>query len=58
MTVEAPARIAKPAIITPKGGVRCWCCGMKFMNQITAPYDHDCRHCKAKNKDAATEMTT
>ena len=42
----------KPALITPRGGVRCWSCGSRFANQISSPYDIDCRHCKAKNADS------
>ena len=41
---------AKPALITPNGGVRCWACGRRFANMITAPYDVTCR-CGAKNVD-------
>ncbi len=40
----------KPALITPNGGVRCWSCGRRFANTITAPYDVTCR-CGASNKD-------
>ena len=41
---------AKPALITPQGGVRCWSCGRKIANVVTAPYSLDCR-CGAKNED-------
>ena len=54
MVASSPAMTdtqARPAIITPQGGVRCWCCGSRFANLITAPYDFSCRHCKAKNVD-------
>lgn len=44
----------RPAIITPKGGVRCWSCGAKNLNEVGLPYDFDCHKCKVKNKDGMT----
>lgn len=47
---DAPPITSRPALITPNGGVRCWSCGRRNLNTVTAPYDFDCR-CGAKNKD-------
>ncbi len=44
----AETKDAKPALITPNGGVRCWSCGRRWANLVTPPYDFTCR-CGAKN---------